>query len=187
MAEPARDRSFGPTVLAGVVGAALAAVASGQDWVTSTGDAAGVTVTAATKGSSSAPLAIALSLVALAAWGALLVLRGRARRVVAVLGVLASAGALVTVLVSAGRSRTDAVAAAVAHGASGSSVDTSLTGWYVVAAVVSLVCLAAFVVAVLRCPRWPAMGTRYDAPASRPAATDQDLWRAIDEGHDPTA
>jgi uncharacterized membrane protein (TIGR02234 family) len=187
MRESSRDRSFGPTVLAGVAAAASAAVASGRDWATSTGDAAGVTVAAATKGSSSAPLAIALSLVSLAAWGAVLVLRGRVRRLVAVLGVLASAGTLVTVLVSTGRTRADAVAAAVAHGASGRGVDVSLTGWYVVATVASLVCLGAFVVAVLRCPRWPAMGTRYDAPASRPAATDQDLWRAIDEGHDPTA
>jgi tryptophan-associated transmembrane protein len=31
------------------------------------------------------------------------------------------------------------------------------------------------------------MGSRYDAPTSRPRpASDQDLWRAIDEGHDPT-
>ena len=43
-------------------------------------------------------------------------------------------------------------------------------------------------------PRWPEMGTRYDAPAARtPTAVDaaddasnRDLWKAIDEGHDPT-
>jgi len=186
MPERPRDRSFAPTVLVGVSAAALAAVASGRDWATTTGEAAGVAVKAATKGSSSAPLAIALALVALAAWGVLLVLRGRLRRVVAVLGVLASAGTLLAVGLSSGRSRDDAVAAAVGRGASSGGPHASLTGWYVVAVVASLLCIGAFVVAVVRCPRWPAMGSRYDAPAARPAATDQDLWRAIDEGHDPT-
>jgi hypothetical protein len=31
------------------------------------------------------------------------------------------------------------------------------------------------------------MGSRYDAPGTRPReVAEQDLWRAIDEGHDPT-
>jgi hypothetical protein len=45
------------------------------------------------------------------------------------------------------------------------------------------------VVAVRFCPVWPEMGSRYDAPATRPQAEDLDdldLWRAIDQGHDPT-
>ena len=39
----------------------------------------------------------------------------------------------------------------------------------------------------------PAMGTRYDAPATRAAqdeaapASEQDMWRALDDGRDPTA
>ncbi|NUS51475.1 MAG: Trp biosynthesis-associated membrane protein, partial [Nocardioidaceae bacterium] len=81
----------------------------------------------------------------------------------------------------------DATAAAVARGATG-SVDTSVSGWYVVALVAAVLTTAAFAVAVVRCPRWPAMGSRYDAPSARPAPTgEQDLWRAIDEGRDPTA
>ena len=40
-------------------------------------------------------------------------------------------------------------------------------------------------------PRWPEMGSRYDAPTGRPGRRpedldDLDLWRAIDQGHDPT-
>jgi hypothetical protein len=37
------------------------------------------------------------------------------------------------------------------------------------------------------------MGTRYDAPAARTAdaeaepVTEQEMWRALDDGHDPTA
>ena len=46
-------------------------------------------------------------------------------------------------------------------------------------------------------PEWPEMGTRYDAPGSAvpapatPAEPDErtglDLWKAMDEGRDPTA
>ena len=66
---------------------------------------------------------------------------------------------------------------------------TSLTAWYWVAGVGAAVCLFTLAVAVRKAPSWPAMGSRYDAPAARAAgpATDQDLWRAMDEGHDPTA
>ncbi len=53
----------------------------------------------------------------------------------------------------------------------------------------ALLTALALVVAVRRARTWPALGSRYDAPAARAAApvTDQDLWRALDEGHDPTA
>ena len=53
MTEPVvrpRDRSFGPTVLLGLAGATLAAVAGTRDWVTASGDAAGINVAAAVKG-----------------------------------------------------------------------------------------------------------------------------------------
>ena len=53
----------------------------------------------------------------------------------------------------------------------------------------SLLALAAAVLAVRFCGAWPEMGSRYDAPATRPQPEDLDaldLWRAIDQGHDPT-
>lgn len=189
MAERARSRSFGPTVLAGLAGAVLAAVAAGQDWATASGQAAGVDVAAATKGSSSAPLAVALALVVLAAWGVVLVLRRGARRVVAVFGLLASAGVLAATAVAFGRAQEDAVRAVVAKGGTGDAFASSLTGWYYICGVGAALTLAAFVVAVVASPRWPAMGSRYDAPAARAAEphTEQDLWRALDDGHDPTA
>ena len=43
--------------------------------------------------------------------------------------------------------------------------------------------------AVRLVPSWPEMGTRYDAPGSalQPLdETDLDLWRALDQGRDPT-
>jgi uncharacterized membrane protein (TIGR02234 family) len=182
---PARG-SFGPVVLVGLAGATLAAVAGAQDWATASGRAGGADVTAAADGSVSAPLALALALVALAAWGVVLVLRGRARRVVAAVGALAATGALASVGVAFSRAQDDAVAAVVARGADGDTLEASLTGWYYAAALGAVLTLLAFVVAVRQAPGRPAMGSRYDAPATRPE-TDQDMWKALDDGRDPTA
>jgi uncharacterized membrane protein (TIGR02234 family) len=141
------------------------------------------------KGSESAPLVVALGLVALAAWGVVLALRGRVRRVVAAVGALAVLGALLAALTTLGAARQDALAALRGKGLTGTGPDTGVTGWYVTVLVAAVIALAAFVVAVRRAPRWPAMGSRYDAPGARTAepATEQDMWRALDEGHDPTA
>ncbi len=193
MAERPRSRSFGPTVLAGLAGATLAAVAGARDWARASGSAAGVDVTGVAKGSESAPLVVALGLVALAAWGVVLVVRARARRVVSVVGALAAAGVVAATALSFGRAQDDAVRAVLAKGAAGDAFTTGLTGWYYAAAVGGLLTLAAFVVAVLAAPRWPAMGSKYDAPATRAAAegaqpaTEQEMWRALDDGRDPTA
>lgn len=202
---PRRRRSFAPTVLVGLAASVLTAVAAGRDWATASGRAAGVVVTARATGSSSAPLALSLALVALAAWGVVLVLRGRARRVVAVAGTLAAAGVLATAVSQAGRARTDAVAQLVARGGVADQATTGLTGWYVVCAVGAAVSLAALGVAVALSPRWPGMGERYDAPSAHTHAdgapgpttdpdgghvtvptTEQDMWRALDDGRDPT-
>jgi uncharacterized membrane protein (TIGR02234 family) len=195
-----RARSFGPTVLAGLAGATLAAVAASRDWARASGSAAGVHVAAAVKGSTSAPLAVALALVALAAWGVVLVLRGRVRRAVALLGALAAAGAALATAVAFHRAQDDAVRAVVTRGGTGDAFDSSLTGWYYLCLVAAVVTLVGFAVAVVRSPRWPSMGSRYDAPAARtapdgaagaadpsPATAEQDMWHALDDGRDPTA
>ena len=97
-----RERTFGPTVFLGLASATLAAVAAARDWATSRSLTAEVAASEAATGfatgSEVAPLALALALVALAAWGAVLVLRGRARNVVSLLGLLASAGVLAAVV-----------------------------------------------------------------------------------------
>jgi len=193
MADRPRSRSFGPTVLVGLAGTTLASVAAARDWAHASGRASGVAVTAAAKGSESAPLALALGLVALAAWGVVLVVRTRARRVVAVVGALASAGVLAATVVAFGRAQADASRALEARGATGDVTRAALTGWYWAALVGGVLALLAFLAALRLAPRWPAMGTRYDAPATRAAqeqaapATEQDMWRALDDGRDPTA
>jgi uncharacterized membrane protein (TIGR02234 family) len=183
-----RDRSFGPVVLVGLAAAGLGAVAATRTWATSQGSSAGVPVDASVTGADSQPLAAALALVALAAWGVVLVLRGSMRRVVAVLGLVAAAALLASVVLAFSAVQDDAVAAAMAQGATGDTFATSLTAWYWLTGVGALLAILAFAGAVARAPRWPAMGSRYDAPGGRrEAATDEDMWRALDEGHDPTS
>ena len=185
---PRRDRWFAPTVLAGVAGAALAAVAGSRTWATAQGDAAGLRVRESVTGADSQPLVVSLALVALASWGVLLVLRGRVRRVVAAVGLLASVGALAGVVVGFGGAQDDAVDAAIARGATGDTFVTGLSAWYYLAGVGATVAAVALLVAVLRAAGWPAMGSRYDAPSARDQAkTDEDMWRALDEGRDPTS
>lgn len=183
-----RDRSYGPAVLLGLIGAGAAAVAAARDWATTTADSAGLRIEASVTGAESRPLVAALTLVALAAWGVVLVTRGRMRRVVAALGLLAAAGALVDVVLAFSAVQEDAVDAAVARGATGEVAWSGLTGWYYLTGLGAALTLAAFAVAVARSPRWPTMGSKYDAPAGRGApAADDDMWRALDEGRDPTS
>lgn len=195
MAETAGRSSFGPVVLTGLVSSGVAVLAASRDWARAEGDSVGVPVEAAVGGTTAAPLPWALALVALASWGALLALRGRARSVVAALGALAVAGGVVAVLVGTGAARDAATAEAVQRGAVPETVTVSLTVWPWVTLVVLVVAFAAGVVAVRRAASWPSMSRRYDAPtaggtASAGAAADdagaRELWDALDEGHDPT-
>ena len=181
-----RDRSFGTTVLVGLAAAGLAVVADGKDWARASGDAAGVPVHAAATGSAVAPLAVALALVGLASWGVLLVTRGRVRRVVAAVG---SVAMLVSLLAAGafGKAHAAAVEAVRGRGAIG-DVSVHVTAWQVAALLAAAVGWLCLLVAARRAHRWPAMGSGYDAPGARAEqpVTDQDLWRALDEGHDPT-
>ncbi|MFC4784635.1 Trp biosynthesis-associated membrane protein [Nocardioides sp. MAHUQ-72] len=196
--EPPRDparRTFGPVVLLGLVGAGLAAVAGNKPWAHAEGDSAGqLSSLALSVDSGKAPAAGALALVVLACWGVVLVTRGRVRRAVALLGAVASLGTLAAVV--AGWSsvvdtlRADYAAVGI------TDVAVSHTGWFWAAAAGAVLSLVATVLAVRWAPAWPEMGSRYDAPTGgRPAQAavapeDQsnlELWKAIDEGRDPTA
>ena len=174
----------------GAAGSALAAVAAGQGWVTASVSEP-ATRTATAQGSDVAPLALPLALVALAAWGSVLVLRGVSRRAVAVLGLLAAAGSAVATV--AGLGSGDSAARHVLGATTGVSVSTST--WPFVALAGAVLAAVAFGVAAARAGSWPTMSRRYDAPTAgqdtRPAAPEgtgdeRELWRALDEGRDPT-
>ncbi|GAA4697502.1 Trp biosynthesis-associated membrane protein [Nocardioides nanhaiensis] len=201
-----RRRTFGPVVLVGLASAGALAVAGAQPWQSPDTDSVTAQITAAAAGGSAleAPLVTALGLVLLAAWGVVLVTRGRVRRGVAVLGTLAALGAAVAAVVSLVLDP-----AAPSTGIGGAELPARLTasptGWAWLGVVAAVVAVAAVVVAVREVPHWPEMGSRYDAPGERASASasasvvgsaepgdpieersNLDLWKAIDEGRDPT-
>ncbi|MEO6512654.1 MAG: Trp biosynthesis-associated membrane protein [Nocardioides sp.] len=178
---PEPRRTFGPVVLVGVASAGLAAVAGNRDWASSP---ASTTALVVGDTSAKAPLAGALALVVLACWGVLLVTRGVVRRGVAVLAAVAALGVLATVVLGYG-----AAADGLRDSLQQPDADVSRTGWWWVCLVASVIAVVPAVAAVRWVPTWPAMGTRYDAPGATPPPseeTDLDLWRAMDEGRDPT-
>jgi uncharacterized membrane protein (TIGR02234 family) len=177
-------RLFAPTVLLGLVGSGLAALAGGKPWAAPDSQAGSALVD---HSGGHVPLAGALGLVALACWGVVLVTRSRVRRVVAALGAVVAAGLVATVVLGRASALDSAREATVVLGTRQTSAH--VTAWWWVALVGSLLALAAAVLAVRFCGAWPEMGSRYDAPATRPQPEDLDaldLWRAIDQGHDPT-
>jgi uncharacterized membrane protein (TIGR02234 family) len=179
-------RWFGPAVLAGVAGTGICALAGGKPWASPEGQA-GSTMVDKTGGH--VPLAAALGLVGLACWGVLLVTRGRVRRAVAVLGALVAIGLVATVVVGRSTALDSARHATVDLGRT--PAGANVTGWWWVALVAAVLALATSALAVRHVASWPEMGSRYDAPsraASRDPAEmeDVDLWRAIDQGRDPT-
>jgi uncharacterized membrane protein (TIGR02234 family) len=179
-------RTFWPTVLVGVATAALAAMAGHKPWF-SFGDAVFTTPEGVNR-----PEVEGLALVALAAWGVVLVTRGRVRRGVALLAALAGIAAF----------------AFAVHGLTGEP-NVDLAGWFTydggalptphrtawgwIAATAALLTTVAALAAARLAPGWPEMGRRYDAPTG-PAPvvpleerSTIDVWKALDQGQDPTA
>jgi len=187
-------RAFGLGGLA--VGAVLALVAGSRAWWRAAGTGVSVAFpgTEATGG-----LAQALALVVLA--GALLglVLRGRGRRVLGVLLVLAGVGILV-LGASRPRPASGAVRTRVLEVSLADQFALVGTAWPYVYAAAGLLVLAAAAVMTLTAPRWPSRASRFERPAvgapgeGQPVAAVADrrdddpaaLWRLLDAGVDPT-
>ena len=198
-----RRGSFGPVVLLGLAGAALAAVAGNKPWTeayraggdcgTYPADLSGLDL------AKDAPLAGSLALALLATWGVILVTRGLVRRLMAVLAVVGSVG----FLAATWDARTSLKAAALedvverfgqpAAGCEAAAIH--MNDWWPAALAAGLVGLVAALLAVVLAPHWPEMGSKYDAPstAGGPIAapleeqSSTDLWKSLDAGHDPTA
>ena len=190
---PEPRATFVPVVGIGLASGTLAAVAASKPWVVDRSLSAGSDPLGLVADAGEMPLALALSLVVLACWGALLVTRGMVRRVVSVLALLVSVGLAITVVVGL-FTLPDQVLAAVPEGASLSeeATVTSVTGWAWAAAVAAVVSVVATTLAVWWVGHWPEMGSRYDAPggaadvAPPEDPSSLDLWKSIDEGRDPT-
>ena len=193
---PESRRTFAPVVLLGLSSGALAAVAGTKQWAEVTGgasDAAVPMAEAAYADAGQMPLAGALSLLVLASWGVVLVTRGKVRRALTVVGAVAAVGLLVTTVLGWWSTQDDMRETFRSVGLAG-DVETGMTGWWWAALVGAVGSVATTLLAVRNVAAWPAMGSRYDAPGTPKErvvdpedAADGELWRAIDEGHDPTA
>jgi hypothetical protein len=155
-------------LLAGVVAAALAALAASRDW-TSTSETghAGITATTAQAGTDLASWALPCALAGGAAFLAMLATGNRARRV---LGVVACLAGLAAAL--AGLLHLDAGA------------------WPITLAAAGLVLAAAGAATTVRAGGWPHSGDRYGAAPAGEAAIAEDpvsLWNALDSGRDPSS
>jgi uncharacterized membrane protein (TIGR02234 family) len=180
-------RWFGPAVVLGLVGTGLIALAGSKPWAAPDGRAGS---TLADKTGGHVPLAAALGLVGLAAWGVLLVTRRWVRRAVSLLIAVVAVGLVATAVAGRASSRDSARHATVDLGRTPAGAHT--TAWWYVALVASALALAAAALAIRHLRTWPEMGSRYDAPSGRDEPQDPagmaevDLWRAIDQGRDPT-
>ena len=190
-------RTFGPVVALGLAVGALAAVAGARPWMDA-GDGAPVGGGVGTGWSqvTTSPLSTGLAFVVLACWGVLLVTRGRFRRGVAALAVLAGAANLVTVALAPGRMG-ERVREEVRIRTGAAQTDTELTAWFWIAVLAGVLVLLSTGLALRFVGAWPEMGTRYDAPTGARDTSDAgpasapteniDIWKALDEGRDPTA
>lgn len=180
---PRREYALG--VVLGVLAGALVAASSGRTWAATTARTAGLpSAQVGVSGSDAVPLVAALGPVILAGAVAVVATRGLARRICGVLVALAGAAVAAQTL-AAGPALAAALRDQLAGGAAGTGA-SSPWRW---------ICLLGAVLAVVfgvwvawRAERWPAMGSRYDAPAARRESMDEhtDLWRALDRGEDPT-
>lgn len=191
---PESRTGLGPVAALGLASAGFAAVAGNQDWaaIDLGGDATDSAFASAAVSTLdvTAPPVTALALVLLATWGVVLVSRGVARRAVTWLGLLAALGVLVFAVVAWAGTPDD-----LAEGTE-SARQATRTFWSYLGVATGLSGVVASVVAVRSVRHWPEMGRRYDAPGDDGGAqrrvvpaeeqTNLDLWRAIDEGHDPT-
>lgn len=186
MADQRGTGRFGAVVLAGLATSGLTAVAAANPWYRASGERRMLGLSDAGN-EADMPLALACALVVLAVWGVVLVTGARTRRVVLAVGMVAGLGVLACV-VRAPALLPDQIADRLGP----FDGEIQETGWYLVACVAVVLALATMIVGWRLAPRWPTMSSRYDAPvAGQAAATPEDadelaLWKALDEGRDPT-
>ena len=186
-------RLYAPVVLGTLAAGGLAFFAASRTWahvrIATDGlpsDSVDVT------GADAQPLVSALALVVVTAALAVLAASPRVRRVVGGFTVLIAVAATLVVLFG-GSSLDNAVDRAVeaspAFTGTGDHEFTATAWKYVTAFAFVIAAILGGITAKLGAT-WPTMSSRYDAPAARPAVTapqsDAEMWKALDEGHDPT-
>ncbi|MFJ5994416.1 TIGR02234 family membrane protein [Streptomyces sp. NPDC092370] len=187
--------SLAVALLSGALGAAVALLATRQQWSQGTATVAGGAFPLTAKGSDVTGVPAALAIVGLAALVAVFAVRRAGRYVVAGLLALSGAGIVVAALLGASDSSALDERAAQASGDTSASVDAlGHTAWPYVAVVGGVLILLAGLLALRYGRLWPAMSGRYERGTPQPRrkvpAVDpdrpEDLWKALDRGEDPT-
>lgn len=157
------------------------------DWASATVSVAGLPeVDLAVTGAQAVPGAVGLAILVMAAAAGVIAAGPRLRRIIG--GIVLAAGLVGILLVArASESLTEQKARAIDEAAvSGVDVawgSSAAQGFSIVGFVLTVLVGAA--VAWLG-PRWATMGRKYDAPVAR-EPDSSDLWKAMDDGVDPTA
>lgn len=188
--------SLAVALLCGALGAAVALLATRQQWSEGTATVAGGAFPLTAKGSDVTGVPAALAVVGLAALVAVFAVRRAGRFAVAALLALSGAGTVAAALFGASDSAALDEKAAQASGDTSATVDAlSHTAWPYVAAVGGVLLLLAGLLALRYGRLWPAMSGRYERdgtprPRRKPVRVDpdrpEDLWKALDRGEDPT-
>lgn len=191
-------RWYAPTVLALLACGGLIFFAASRTWLTATVTSSGlpsdvVDVT----GGDAQPIVPALGLVIAAAGLAVLATRGRLRQFVGLLTFVV--GVMVVIVVLAGdgtrtSTLTDAIEQSTAFTGDNSPPAKEKVLWPGVVVVAAVAATVLGAITVLAGRSWPSMSGRYEAPGrpsdGRPVdlhrAEGADLWKALDEGEDPT-
>lgn len=187
-------RLYLPALATGLLGSLGVTVGSAHPWVAATSRVRNLpTLHASASGADLAPLAGALGVVLLAAFGAVIATRGWVRRGLGAAIVVAAAVVLLAVI-HPGAAGGVLRSGLSAKGWSGGSYDTATQLWRWVVLLSACVTALAGAATLRYGGQWAVMGNRYDAPrarapvAAKPAEdlTENDVWEAIDHGHDPT-
>lgn len=186
MTAAAGRRLYAPTVLGLLAAGGLAWLALGRTWASTRLAPAGLPPdTVEVTGRDVAPLAAALAVVVVTAALAVLATRGRGRLVVGLFVVVVGLGGATLSLTAADADQALSTAAEQSPAFTGQDLaDVSTTAWPYAAAAGFLVAVALGGVTLRHGRAWPAMSGRYDAPSR--AQVDDDPWKALDEGRDPT-
>ncbi|MER5867284.1 TIGR02234 family membrane protein [Kitasatospora sp. NPDC002040] len=183
-------RSLGVMLLLTVLGAVLVLTAVSRVWAEGTAGGLAVEVT----GSAVSGLPGGLALVGLASAVAVFAVRGAGKAVVGALVALAGAGAAVAAVLGAtDPAALNGEAAKKLALVSAQAEQVSHTAWPWVAALGGLLLALAGLLTVRYGRGWPALGSRYEAPARKAApkakrgGTPAELWQALDRGEDPTS
>ncbi|MEV7995445.1 TIGR02234 family membrane protein [Streptomyces sp. NPDC086077] len=195
---PARAgrRSLALALTSGALGAAVALLATRQQWSRGTASVAGGPFPLTARGSDVTGVPAALAIVGLAALVAVFAVRRGGRFLVAGLLALCGAGTVAAALYGASDSSALDEQAARASGDTSATVQAlTHTAWPYAAAVGGALILLAGLLALRYGRLWPAMSGRYErggalrprrsAPAVDPDRPE-DLWKALDRGEDPT-